>query len=895
MPRTFDRRFQPKNDKDPNRFGTDFADPFGAIEESAQLAGSVIRDNLVYAIKESTGIDLTGVVEFMDFIVEQFGELLSLENWLEIIEQVIAFFADLLDLDNIGVDTFPILGDIINFFAELADRSGFLGMLNDVVEFFLGLLDPATFLSVLGDVVSFFTDLVDRSGFLEILAEVIEFLSDLGGAALTALLAFVGWLWNGVGGGFVGYGATVETLLKPLLEFLGWLWTEFGAVSETFLKPIFEFLEWLWTQFGATVESVLKPILLFLQTANLQALTGGILNSLWSLLNGGAEGIGRTLADVITSVGEFVEGLVPAITGVAGALSIGTLTTWAEGLLTKGLTWPDFKSIFGEIPESVLGVLPVANINLINPELMSQGGFDTTTTLAAGTGWAWDGTTTNSGSGGAARVTGNGTSLALYSNQSISVAPGDKLFVSCFVKSTGTVGAAAITLSLVEFSGTAIAATQSAGSAIASRAGSATFVQIGSTPSVGTAYTVPAGVSSVRVKVAVTAGAAVGSVVWFDDISVKKTGLMSGNFVNGVLGTVAQDIQAAIDQLVQGIKGTGGGSGSLVEGAAQSIRAALQSIFTTLFGPFISALPSNVALNPLLAVAIPGLSATKITSGSFGTGFITDAAITTAKIGPLAVTTAELGTDAVTNAKIGAGAVGTAEIASLAVTTALLNTDAVTNAKIATNAVTANEIANNTITANQIANSTITTTQFASATIPAIGTALGTAITTGSGAKQSRTNTATKITALAGDNKFAAFFVNPGGSISVDQQSADITIPANGRFTVTHAGYYVVELGFTVNASTPAFGFFNVAPAVFLNGSATPYKVGADSLGSFGGGFGNYSRSAHATFICYLGAAGFVEAGYRNFGVSNANFFQGDATGNTTFFSIAMLNRTAEG
>lgn len=855
MPRTFDRRFQPKADKDPNRFGTDFADPFGAIEESAQLAGSVIRDNLVYAIKESTGIDLTGVVEFMDFIVEQFGELLNLENWLEIIEQVIAFFADLLDLDNIGVDTFPVLGDIINFFAELADRSGFLGMLNDVVEFFLGLLDPATFLSVLGDVISFFTDLVDRSGFLEILAEVIEFLSDLGGAALTALLAFVGWLWNGVYEGFAGFGGTVETLLKPLLEFLGWLWTEFGAVSETFLKPIFEFLEWLWTQFGATVESVLKPILLFLQTANLQALTGGILNSLWSLLNGGAEGIGRTLADVITSVGEFVEGLVPAITGVDGALSIGTITTWAEGLLTKSLTWPDFKSIFGEIPESVLGVLPVANINLINPELMSQGGFDTTTTLAAGTGWAWDGTTTNSGSGGAARVTGNGTSLALYSNQSISVAPGDKLFVSCFVKSTGTVGAAAITLSLVEFSGTAIAATQSAGSAIASRAGSATFVQIGSTPSVGTAYTVPAGVTSVRVKVAVTAGAAVGSVVWFDDISVKKTGLMSGNFVNGVLGTVAQDIQAAIDQLVQGIKGTGGGSGSLVEGAAQSIRAALQSIFTTLFGPFISALPSNVALNPLLAVAIPGLSASKITSGSFGTGFITDAAITTGKI------------------------------ASLAVTTALINTDAVTNAKIATNAVTANEIAN----------ATITTTQFASATIPAIGTALGTAITTGSGAKQSRTNTATKITALAGDNKFAAFFVNPGGSISVDQQSADITIPANGRFTVTHAGYYVVELGFTVNASTPAFGFFNVAPAVFLNGSATPYKVGADSLGSFGGGFGNYSRSAHATFICYLGAAGFVEAGYRNFGVSNANFFQGDATGNTTFFSIAMLNRTAEG
>jgi hypothetical protein len=123
----------------------------------------------------------------------------------------------------------------------------------------------------------------------------------------------------------------------------------------------------------------------------------------------------------------------------------------------------------------------------------------------------------------------------------------------------------------------------------------------------------------------------------------------------------------------------------------------------------------------------------------------------------------------------------------------------------------------------------------------------------------------------------------------------------NGRFTVTYAGYYIVELGFTVNASTPATGFFNVAPAIFLNGAVTsggipiPLKVGADSLGSFGFGAGNYSRSAHSTFIVYMGAGHYIEAGYRNFGAANANFFQGDANGDTTFFSIAMLNRTAEG
>ena len=757
-----------------------------------------------------------------------------------------------------------LVAPILQFFTDLTTEFGTLAdwltsliapalsaALQAIDAFFTDIpsIDLDAWLAALKTLIDGLLGITSFEDWIAVFKEAVDFLFGLGGAAVTALLEFVGWLWTGVAGGFAGFGPTVETLLKPLLAWLS--------------------------------------------TANLQALDGGIVNTLWSLLNGGAEGIGRTLAEVLTSIGDFVGGLIPAITGTAGDISIGDITTWAEALLTKGLTWPDFKQIFGEIPESILGVLPVANINLINPELMAQGGFDTTVTLTAGTGWAWDGTTTNSGSGGSAKVTGNGTARSLYSNQSIAVAPGDKLYVSCYVKSTGTVGAAAITLSVVEFSGTTVAGSQSAGAAIASRAGSSTFVQIGATSAVGTVYTVPAGVTSIRVKVAVTSGAAAGSFVWFDDISVKKTGLLSGAWMGGILGTVVQDFQQIVDALAQAIKGVGtAGSGN----ALTSILTNVQTIFATLFNTL--ALPTSLISNPLLEAAIPGIQASKITSGSFGTDRITDDAVTTAKIGPLAVTSAELGTDAVTNAKIGAGAVGTTEIASLAVTTALINTDAVTNAKIGPNAVGTTEIATDAVTANEIASGTITTTEFAAGTIGSIGTSLGTAITTGSGGKMSRTNTATKVTAAAGDNKFSVFFVNPAGSI-VEQRSADITTPVNGRFTVTHAGYYIVELGFTVNASTPAAGYFNVAPAIFLNGSATPSKVGADSLGSFGyivaAPVGNYSRTAHSTFIVYLGAAGYVEAGYRNFGVSNANFFQGDTDSNSTFFSIAMLNRTAEG
>ena len=182
-----------------------------------------------------------------------------------------------------------------------------------------------------------------------------------------------------------------------------------------------------------------------------------------------------------------------------------------------------------------------------------------------------------------------------------------------------------------------------------------------------------------------------------------------------------------------------------------------------------------------------------------------------------------------------------------------------------------------------------------STTLTTLSDSLGTTPTAGSGAKMSRKNTATKITADSGEGKFdSSFYVSSGGGSGVDRVSSDITASyTGGSYTVTYAGWYYVEVGFTTNASTPAFGAFNVAPAVYVQG--TLYKIGADALGSFGGGFGNYARSAQSSFIVYLDAGQYVEAGYFNWGASNSNFFEGDTNGVSTFFSIAMLNRTEEG
>lgn len=180
-------------------------------------------------------------------------------------------------------------------------------------------------------------------------------------------------------------------------------------------------------------------------------------------------------------------------------------------------------------------------------------------------------------------------------------------------------------------------------------------------------------------------------------------------------------------------------------------------------------------------------------------------------------------------------------------------------------------------------------------TVDTLAQSLGTTPTAGSGAKMSRKNTATKITAATGEGKFdSSFYVAAGGGSGVDRVSSDITAAyTTGRYTVTYAGWYYAEVSFTTNASPPYSGYFNVAPAVYVQG--TLYKIGADSLGSYGGGFGNYGRSAHSSFIVYLEASQYVEAGYYNYGASNASFFEGDTNGVSTFFSIAMLNRTEEG
>lgn len=107
MPRTFDRT-QPVSDKDPLRFGTDYLDPYGAIADGAAEFGGQVRDNLVRVIKDLTGIDLTGVLEFMDWIGEQINAGIGLlgELWNDLLSGVIDVFNKAGDIIATTVENF---------------------------------------------------------------------------------------------------------------------------------------------------------------------------------------------------------------------------------------------------------------------------------------------------------------------------------------------------------------------------------------------------------------------------------------------------------------------------------------------------------------------------------------------------------------------------------------------------------------------------------------------------------------------------------------------------------------------------------------------------------------------------------------------------------------------
>ena len=410
-------------------------------------------------------------------------------------------------------------------------------------------------------------------------------------ALLQPLFGFLKWAWD-------LFGSAVNTVLKPLFTFLHWLFDGFAtgaaapttgnAAADSLLQPLFGFLRWLWTSFGATVETVLKPIFVFLNWLFTGLATGAtppttgnavadsllqpvfaLIKTVWDLFGGIAGGAAATLTNIFAAlqkvldangdlstwinniplIGPLVKYLTVNIPNIEFTPDLAGLGQWANQLLHAGSNLPA-GNLFGEIPKGLLAMIPVANINIDSANLLGQGAFATAGTIDAAEGWEWDGTTNDPAgeSSGSAKLTTSGAARYLYARQAIKVAAGDKIKLSARIKTASYTGSGtSIVLSVIPYIGT----TAQTEKVFATRgASNGAWVTMTGTATDVNPYIVPAGVTSLIVKVGVTAASGTGSTVWIDNVDMRKEGLLGQNLVEYLLN--------AWENMWSGLVGTSG-------------------------------------------------------------------------------------------------------------------------------------------------------------------------------------------------------------------------------------------------------------------------------------------------------------------------------------------------
>jgi len=255
---------------------------------------------------------------------------------------------------------------------------------------------------------------------------------------------------------------------------------------------------------------------------------------------------------------------------------------------------------------------------------------------------------------------------------------------------------------------------------------------------------------------------------------------------------------------------------------------------------------------------VPGLDAGKITTGAFTAAFLQSNSVTSAKIADGAVSNTKIGDFAVNGVKIDTGAVSTAKIADLAVTGG--KTTGLDGSKI---------------TGGTVGVSYLPTSAIGSVVSPALS----------NGATITRKSTV-NVSAATGRN----FFPNDFFDSNDISGNGVITNLSEGKFTVTIAGWYLVELSFRIN---PVYTFgLQCAPLLYkgTSGSQVEYKIGADAIACVWFGGGNGQRYAQSTWMVPLNVNEAVRAGYDSVG-TYGNLFDADASGVETYFSIALVSK----
>ena len=379
------------------------------------------------------------------------------------------------------------------------------------------------------------------------------------------------------------------------------------------------------TQINTSAGAFLATLIPGLDATKVTTGTFGLsfLPSVQSMIDGayqamfGGSSTGNTVASFKTSLlnipgGNIISSILSSIVPGLDATKIttGTFpTSMVAGLpaslasMLTGTSPLNAQNLFNQVSSALLGMVPYSHIGSANPNLLSSSTFDTAGSIASNPGWSWNSSAGHT-SPGCAQATANGTLLTLNAPSTIQVTQGQQLTISAWVNYTGltaTAGQNALRVNAAGYLGTTPGAISMVASIASPGASSGGWVQMSGS------YTVPAGVDNIVIQLQVTAAASAGTVD-YDDVSATKTGLMSGNWMSGISGTVAADIQSAVDQI---FKASNGGSST-------------GNPLTSIFGSLTS-IPGSSLLGLDASKIITGvLSILQIPTGSLGIGNIAD-------------------------------------------------------------------------------------------------------------------------------------------------------------------------------------------------------------------------------------------------------------------------------
>ena len=331
MPRAYDR-LVPPTDKDPNRFGTDYSDPLSAVSDAAAVAGEQIRDQLVQIIMDKTGIDLTGPIEFIDWLSNQIG--VNLQDLATLLSNLAAGILNALD----------------GFIKELERITG-LNFSHGPVEFLLSLFaafskdtglnfgnGPVAFLASIFAALSKATGLDFANGPLAFINSIFVALSTATGlnfangpvAFLASILAaFAKATGLDFANGPAAFLASIFTALSTATglnfangpaAFLASILAAFAkATGLDFANGPAAFLASLATQVTTTASNLIKPL-----TDLVQSLIDGIAG-IWA----GVAVVGKPLQDALTAIAGIL-GIGQGAAAVAAQANMGVSAILAQ-------------------------------------------------------------------------------------------------------------------------------------------------------------------------------------------------------------------------------------------------------------------------------------------------------------------------------------------------------------------------------------------------------------------------------------------------------------------------------------------------------------------------------------------------------------------------------------